>query len=85
MPIIADGEIAVPDPQSHAKRALHVEDALILVAVAALFALTVFCRDKLWGQVALGGTLLAMVIVLIRRLRRVNRALTGRDENEGGR
>ncbi len=62
------------------KAALYFEDALIFLAVAALFVLTVFFRHRLWGQVALFGVLIVMVIVFIFRLRRVHRAFTGRGD-----
>lgn len=62
--------------------ALYVEDALIVLAIVALFILTVFFRTELWGQVGLAGVLLLMVIVLFFRFRRVHRAFTGRDEEE---
>jgi hypothetical protein len=57
---------------------LYLEDILILVAIAALFVLTVFFRDKWWGQAGLVAVLVVMVVVCFFRLRRVHRAFTGR-------
>ncbi len=62
--------------------AIYVEDALILLGIAALFVFTVFFRTTRWGQLALMATGLVMVVVFIRRLRRVHRAFTGRGESE---
>jgi hypothetical protein len=64
------------------KVGLYVEDALILLAVAALFVLGVFFRGTLWGQGGLGVVLVVMIIVFIRRLRRVHRAFLNGDEEE---
>ena len=63
------------------KAALYIEDALILLAVVALFILSVFFRDRWWGQVGLGGVLIVMVVVFVFRFRRAHRAFTGRDED----
>lgn len=60
---------------------IYIEDALILLAVVALFVLAVFFRETLWGQVALGVVLLVMAVVFYFRLRRVHRAFTGRGED----
>jgi membrane protein YdbS with pleckstrin-like domain len=81
------GRSALEDPHENggrkrAKVGLYVEDAVILLAIVPLFVLTVFFRDTLWGQVGLGVVLVVMVIVFVRRLRRVHRAFTGRDEEE---
>lgn len=62
--------------------ALYIEDAVILLAVAALFVLSVFFRHERWGQVGLAGVGVVMLVVLVLRLRRVHRAFTGRDEGE---
>lgn len=56
---------------------IYVEDALIVLAVGALFVLGVFFRREWWGQVALGVVLLVMAVVFFFRLRRVHRAFTG--------
>ncbi len=78
------GRSALEDPHesggAESKLGLYVEDALILLAVAALFVLGVFFRNTQWGQVGLGVVLVVMVIVFVRRLRRVHRAFTGRDD-----
>ncbi len=60
------------------KTALYLEDVLILWAVAALFVLAVFFREKWWGQAGLVVVLVAMVAVFIFRFRRTHRAFTGR-------
>lgn len=59
---------------------VHAEDAVILLSVVALFILGVFFRYYRWGQVALVGVAIVMVVVFWRRLRRVHRAFTNRDE-----
>lgn len=64
---------------SAGRAAIYVEDALILLSVAALFVLAVFCRTNLWGQVGLGVVLVVMIVVFIRRFRRVHRAFKGQD------
>ncbi len=61
------------------RAALHLEDVVILMAIAALFVLTVFFRDKWWAQVGLLVVFGVMLAVLISRLRRTHRAFTGRD------
>lgn len=61
------------------KTAIYVEDALIILALAALFVLGVFFREELWGQVGLGLVGLVMVVVFVRRIRRVHRAFTQGD------
>ncbi len=61
---------------------IYVEDALIVLAVGALFVLGVFFRGEWWGQVALGVVLLVMAIVFFFRLRRVHRAFTGRGQGD---
>ena len=53
---------------------IYVEDALILIAVAALFWLGVFHRTETWAQRALIGVLIVMGVVFVRRIRRVHRA-----------
>jgi len=58
---------------------VYVEDAVIIASVLLLFVLTVFFRRTLWGQLALVGLLIVMVVVLVRRLRRTHRALRGRE------
>lgn len=58
---------------------IFVEDVLIVLAVAALFVLTLFCRRVWWGQAGLGGVLVLMGVVFWRRFRRVHRGFTGRD------
>ncbi len=78
------GRIALKDPHENggaeSKLGLYVEDAFILLAVAALFVLSVFFRHTQWGQIGLGVVLVVMVIVFVRRLRRVHRAFTERDD-----
>jgi len=61
-----------------ARTALYLEDVLILWAVAALFVLAVFFRDRWWGQAGLVAVLVVMVAVFIFRFRRTHRAFTGR-------
>ena len=71
---------------------IYVEDALIVVAIALLFVLTVFFRNEPWGKWALTALLLVMLIVFVRRLRRAHRAFKGprvgndtfRGEENGG-
>ena len=62
------------------RTALHVEDALILLAIPALFVLTVFYRNRWWGQAGLVVILIVMAAVFVCRLRRANRAFTEHDE-----
>ena len=59
--------------------AIYIEDALILVAIGLLFVLTIFFRDERWGQLALAGVFVAMLVVFIRRFRRTHRAFKGRE------
>lgn len=66
------------DGGSSSKAGLYLEDALIVLAVVALFVLTVFFRDRWWGQAGLGVVLVVMGVVLFFRLRRTHRAFTGR-------
>ena len=56
------------------KRAIIFEDVLILVSIALLFVLGVFYREALWGQIALGGVLVVMIVVFIARSRRMHKA-----------
>jgi membrane protein YdbS with pleckstrin-like domain len=67
-----------PDRRPTGKR-IYIEDALILLSIAALFVLTVFFRHTWWGQVCLGFVLIVMAVVFFFRFRRVHRAFTGRD------
>jgi len=68
-----------PEKDSRAKTpGVYIEDALILVSIGLLFWLVVFRRHETSAQIALGVILLVMVIVLVRRVRRLNRAF--RDE-----
>jgi len=60
---------------------IHGEDLLILLSVAALFILTVFFRQTDWGQGALVGVFILMVVVFWRRFRRVHRAFKGEDDD----
>jgi len=60
--------------------AVYVEDALVVLAIGALFVLTVFFRDRWWAQACLGGVFVIMAVVLVRRLRRVHKAFTGQDD-----
>ena len=53
---------------------IYVEDALILIAIAVLFWLTVFHRREAWAQTALIGVLIVMGVIFVRRVRRVHRA-----------
>ena len=81
------GRSALSDPhdtggRGPSKAGLYVEDAIILLALVPLFVLTVFFRNTLWGQAGLVVVLLVMVVVFVRRLRRVHRAFTQRDEEE---
>ena len=66
-------------PEQKARRCRHIviEDALILVSIALLFVLAVFFRRESWAQWALGGVLVTMVIVFLRRSRRTHRAFKG--------
>jgi membrane protein YdbS with pleckstrin-like domain len=61
------------------RRSVYVEDALILLSIAALFVLGVFFRTEWWGQVGLGAVLIVMAVVFVIRFRRVHRAFTGHD------
>ncbi len=70
---------STPPEKSTSKKQIYVEDALIILSIAALFVLGVFFRDELWGQVGLGVVLLVMVVVFFFRFRRVHRAFTRRD------
>lgn len=58
------------------KAAIYLEDAINLLAVAALFVLAVFFRDRWWGQAGLVGLLVVVAILFVRRLRRVHRSFT---------
>ena len=60
------------------KRAIYIEDALILLSVAALFGLGVFFRDRIWAQLLLTGVLGVMVVVFFRRFRRLKSLLKNR-------
>jgi len=53
------------------RRRIILEDALILIAIGALFVLGVFYRTRMWAQIALGVVLVAMLVVFVARLRRV--------------
>ena len=64
------------------KKVVYLEDALILLAIVALFVLTVFFRHEVWGQAALVLVGLVMLVIFVRRLRRVHRAFTGHDEQD---
>lgn len=57
---------------------MYVEDALILLAIVALFVLGVFFRRTSWGQGGLLVVLVVMAVVFVRRFRRTHRAFTGR-------
>jgi membrane protein implicated in regulation of membrane protease activity len=69
-----------PEDDQGPRAGIHGEDVLILLSVAALFVLTVFCRHTWWGQGALIGLLVLMAVVFWRRFRRVHRAFTGRED-----
>lgn len=56
------------------RRAMRIEDALILLALVPLFVLGVFYRDTAWGQVGLCSVFVVMLVVFIIRLRRANKA-----------
>ncbi len=62
------------------KRVIICEDVLILVSIALLFVLGVFYREALWGQIALGGLLVVMIVVLVARYRRVHKAFKEADK-----
>ncbi len=70
------------EPQRGSRAALYVEDVLILLAVAALFVLTVFFRHTWWGQAGLAVVLGAMLVVFYFRFRRVHKAFTGADGDD---
>jgi len=67
---------------SGSKAMLYFEDALILLAVAALFVLGVFFRHTVWGKAGLAVVAAVMAVVCFFRLRRVHRAFTGGGNNE---
>ena len=69
------------NPEERERTRLYVEDLLIFLGVAALFTLTVFFRRTLWGQVGLCLLFVVMLYVFARRLRRVHRAFTRKDED----
>ena len=62
------------------KTAIYVEDAVILASIALLFVLTIFYRREMWAQILLGVVLVAMAVVLVRRVKRFNKAF--RDEQD---
>ncbi|NLW50920.1 MAG: hypothetical protein GXY85_08790 [Candidatus Brocadiaceae bacterium] len=68
------------DNEEAPRAGIRGEDLLILLSVGALFFLTVFVRDTVWGQAALVGVLILMAVVFWRRFRRVHRAFTGRQD-----
>ena len=61
------------------KRSVYIEDGLIIVSIALLFWLGVLERDQRWAQLLMGGVLVVMLTVLVRRLRRVHGAFTQSD------
>jgi membrane protein YdbS with pleckstrin-like domain len=63
------------------KAMLYVEDALILLAVAALFVLGVFFRHTWWGMAGLAVVGVVMAVVCFFRLRRAHRAFTDRGDD----
>lgn len=66
---------------SRKKTSIYIEDALIIVSIALLFWLGVLERNERWAQLLMGGVLLVMLTVFIRRIRRVHGAFTG-SEND---
>lgn len=58
------------DDNDDVKTKLYIEDGLILGSILMLFWLGVFERNEAWAQWELGGILLIMLIVFIRRIRR---------------
>ena len=61
---------------------VHVEDALVLLALIPLFVLGVFYRRHAWAQAGLVLVLVVMAVVFVLRLRRVHRAFTDRDDEQ---
>ncbi len=69
-----------PEDDQGPRTGIYGEDVLILLSVVALFVLAIFFRHTWWGQGALAGVLVLMAAVFWRRLRRVHRAFTGRED-----
>lgn len=59
--------------------ATYLEDALIVVSIGLLFVLTIFFRREAWGQRALLAVFVVMLIVLVRRLLRAQRAFKNQE------
>jgi len=68
------------DADGRAKRALYIEDAVILLALIPLFILGVFYRSTEWGQAGLWAVFAVMLVVFVIRLRRTHRAFKGHDD-----
>lgn len=63
------------------RTAIYVEDGLILLSIGVLFALGVFYRQETWAQIVLGGVLLLMLVIFVRRYRRAKRAFQSDEQD----